>query len=493
MKIQKLLMEFDPSDLDDMHGQSATRIIFDSAMARPNWSKGVWRSWSLPALREPRAFCGKLGFNICPDIGGHEGGTYVECFTKTCGSPQCRVCVEDWAIAEANRAKARLLEFSDMMRHGSVIRLTFPQDVRGAAVKSLLPQIKWDLGVLKLPNGRFDCTDLESERSFFTQCQIDNARIRDVEREYGVRVEREFSGRMKNAIHATISPRPEDYDITEEWAAEMQAREDAKASRGKEGRTLTESDLWDLKHREMQKKVSKVMHDVGVIGAVVVFHPFRFRKDDGMMPYPSPHFHIIGFGWIEHVRETFERHGVVFKKISTLRDKSDYFNTMKYVLSHCGVRNQKHSAVWTGALSYGKLKVVRDDVESKKCPHCGLELKPGRIPDDKLPFLTGIPPPFKSGFVGITRYPLEVADFCTVTYYDPDNYWEALTMDHQRISIMEEKLRTAGLSYAESQYLQSSIDLIRSKLTGVESGGRLAVNEEERRINRARLFDEDAS
>jgi len=122
--------------------------------------------------------------------------------------------------------------------------------------------------------------------------------------------------------------------------------------------------------RELRKEAYKVLKKVGAIGGALIYHPFRYNKDFRRW-YFSPHFHIVGFGWISNVSEMYHKDGWVVKN-KGLRDST--FATFYYQLSHAGVKHGYHTITWFGDLSYSKLK-VEEDPNSDQCPLCGAKLR----------------------------------------------------------------------------------------------------------------------
>lgn len=121
--------------------------------------------------------------------------------------------------------------------------------------------------------------------------------------------------------------------------------------------------------KELAKLAYKVLKDVKAIGGSVIFHPFRYHKDNKTWYY-SPHFHVMGFGWISNTKEIYNKNGWLVKNKGT-RDST--FATFYYMLSHAGIKKRNHSLIWFGDLSYSKLK-VEEDPETNKCPACNSDL-----------------------------------------------------------------------------------------------------------------------
>ena len=141
----------------------------------------------------------------------------------------------------------------------------------------------------------------------------------------------------------------------------------------------------------LRRKVYKILKRVGTRGGCLVFHPFRRRCPKcGSMPemghsvclscgnlwfawYFSPHFHVVGFGWIEGTDQEFHKSGYVVRNIGRRKSVG---GTILYLLSHAGVHLDYHVMTWFGACSYNKLKVVQEDREGNTCPTCGAPLIP---------------------------------------------------------------------------------------------------------------------
>jgi hypothetical protein len=105
---------------------------------------------------------------------------------------------------------------------------------------------------------------------------------------------------------------------------------------------------YNLDYKSMKKEVYRILKKVGAIGGTMIFHPFRFN-DIMQLWYYSPHFHILGFGWIDSTRELYNNEGWIVKNKGL---RNSIFGTLLYQLSHCGIKERTHSLVWFGDLSY---------------------------------------------------------------------------------------------------------------------------------------------
>ena len=130
-----------------------------------------------------------------------------------------------------------------------------------------------------------------------------------------------------------------------------------------------------------QKKIAyQILKNVNAKGGCMIVHPFRRRKQkllDGRIKsvwYPSVHFHVVGFGWINHglVVENYRKSGWVVKDKG---ERDSNYATIRYILSHAGVKKRFHSLTWFGELSYSKLSMPKYESEFLNCPYCTEKLK----------------------------------------------------------------------------------------------------------------------
>lgn len=140
----------------------------------------------------------------------------------------------------------------------------------------------------------------------------------------------------------------------------------------------------------------------GIDAGCLIPHPYRLRckKCRSVIPdhrkkccntkcgskefewFFSPHFHCIGFGWLNWTKQDYEETRWVVKNLSDGNngDRSVYA-TLRYLLSHCGV-SRFHSLTWFGNLGYhAKLMLDRNPIPKvgslrSLCPVCGSFLRP---------------------------------------------------------------------------------------------------------------------
>jgi len=116
----------------------------------------------------------------------------------------------------------------------------------------------------------------------------------------------------------------------------------------------------------LRKKMSKIIKDINLKGALIIFHPFKFRSKERQFYY-APHFHLIGFGYSSGISEAFGKHGWFIKNLGV---RKSVFQTISYLMSHCGIRKGNHTVTWVGRLSYSKLKLEKEPPHTH-CPCCG--------------------------------------------------------------------------------------------------------------------------
>lgn len=96
--------------------------------------------------------------------------------------------------------------------------------------------------------------------------------------------------------------------------------------------------------------------------------------------YFSPHFHMIGYGWIRNTDKIFEASGWIVHNEGV---RKTVFGTALYQLSHAGIHKDHRTVTWFGALSYNTFRRatwIQDgcrplpEREDMVCPMCGRKL-----------------------------------------------------------------------------------------------------------------------
>ena len=111
-------------------------------------------------------------------------------------------------------------------------------------------------------------------------------------------------------------------------------------------------------YRKTRRKAIRIAKKAGMIGGALIFHPYR--EDSKNYWYFSPHFHILGYGWIVQTATIYDKTGWIVKNH---RVRKSIGATAYYQLSHAGVKTRHHVISWFGALSTRALKVERDKNE----------------------------------------------------------------------------------------------------------------------------------
>ena len=211
--------------------------------------------------------------------------------------------------------------------------------------------------------------------------------------------------------------------------------------------------MYDMEVKEIKKLLKKVKKDIGITGSVDIPHPFRFKRDGKGTPYVSPHYHLMAFGWIkgDKVKQVYEKYGIFIKKIRTVETQK-IFPTCKYILTHAGVKPHVHTAVYTGSLSYSKLKLPKEVIEPSMCPYCPMELVLLRINTSYL----DKPPPFDVGFTGLTDF--EGFEYITdYDYHFYDSQWNMTSTKEANLrkKAIQETAEILKKRVAEKQRLKS--------------------------------------
>lgn len=130
--------------------------------------------------------------------------------------------------------------------------------------------------------------------------------------------------------------------------------------------------LWEMPYPKLRAKVYAVSKKSGIIGGSCIFHPFRENEFTKKWHF-SPHFHILGFGWVRGTKAGYIKHGFVVKNVGI---RKTVFGTALYQLSHAGIHDKYHTITWFGKVSYNNLHVLPMVKEPQVCPICGSKLRP---------------------------------------------------------------------------------------------------------------------
>ncbi|MBA7670305.1 hypothetical protein ES703_78450 [subsurface metagenome] len=171
----------------------------------------------------------------------------------------------------------------------------------------------------------------------------------------------------------------------------------------------------------LRSKAYKLAKKAGFKGGCCIFHPFAnekmhedrpekaiwdessegvdlkwlkayFDKQDRHVSfwYKRPHFHFIGYGWIEGTDEIHDETGWIVRNLGV---RESVFNTALYQLSHVGVKKGVQVVTWMGCMSnstYYKLNPKPERSRGPgKCPKCKADLQPVRWEGEGDPPLLG--------------------------------------------------------------------------------------------------------
>jgi len=123
---------------------------------------------------------------------------------------------------------------------------------------------------------------------------------------------------------------------------------------------------YELPVKLLRKKMNEIIKNIKLDGALVIFHPFKFR-DKIRQFYYAPHFHLVGFGYMQGISDAFSKYGWFIKFLGV---RNSVFQTISYLMSHCGIKKHYHTVTWIGRLSYSKLKIEKEPPLTH-CPVCG--------------------------------------------------------------------------------------------------------------------------
>lgn len=118
---------------------------------------------------------------------------------------------------------------------------------------------------------------------------------------------------------------------------------------------------------KLRRKVTRLAKKAGLVGFMMIPHPYR-QNDKTKLWRFSPHFHIIGYGWIVNTKRIYDNTGWIVKNH---RIRKDVGATAYYQLSHAGVKEGYHTISWCGRLAWNKVKIPKLRKERQLCPLCG--------------------------------------------------------------------------------------------------------------------------
>ncbi len=122
---------------------------------------------------------------------------------------------------------------------------------------------------------------------------------------------------------------------------------------------------FDLPYDKLHERMMKILKMAQWKGGAVIFHPFKKDKKSRDRKI-EPHFHLVGFGTKAEFSKAYGKFGWYIKDGG---ERRSVFQTFCYLLSHCGIKEGKHSVIWVGELSYRKGGPVKEK-QITCCPVC---------------------------------------------------------------------------------------------------------------------------
>ncbi|MCZ7401221.1 MAG: hypothetical protein O8C61_03265 [Candidatus Methanoperedens sp.] len=134
--------------------------------------------------------------------------------------------------------------------------------------------------------------------------------------------------------------------------------------------------------RRLRTMAGEHAKKAGVRGGAMIFHPFRQNdpREDNFRPdlkpyvwYASPHFHVIGFGWLKKSNDFYDQTGWIYHNVGR---RETIKGTIKYTLTHCGIAKGFQAVTYFGMISNNKIVIdsIQRVTEAIKCQACGEEL-----------------------------------------------------------------------------------------------------------------------
>ena len=135
-------------------------------------------------------------------------------------------------------------------------------------------------------------------------------------------------------------------------------------------------------YSKLRKKAEKLLKKAGMSGGVMIYHGYRMPNDSHPLS-ESPHWHVLGYGWLEKTDKIYSDTGWVIKNLGV---RKSVYETARYQLSHAtlgiisdppaeGILPKRQgmilTTVWFGILSYNKMKMeVKKGERLIYCHYC---------------------------------------------------------------------------------------------------------------------------
>jgi hypothetical protein len=146
-------------------------------------------------------------------------------------------------------------------------------------------------------------------------------------------------------------------------------------------------------YNENRDKARKICKRHGLLGGLMVWHPFRQDDDKQYVPDGYEHYHVIGLARGDVKPGGMSLDGKAIFKVIPDAKRGDYRgfmrsrdvkNCIRYLLTHCGILEGRHSLTWWGVMSYNSMSNAKLDLEfpgvmsrvkefKRRCKFCGSE------------------------------------------------------------------------------------------------------------------------
>lgn len=124
------------------------------------------------------------------------------------------------------------------------------------------------------------------------------------------------------------------------------------------------SRCWQLSIEKLRSLAYVSARSAGFKGGCAVLHLYRHERF-------SPHFHVLGHGWIVRTPEVYRRTGWIVKNKGLRRDLAQ---TLRYELGHAAVHERLHTLTWFGSMAYSKFRAPPYEEAGAVCPLCSSPL-----------------------------------------------------------------------------------------------------------------------
>lgn len=133
--------------------------------------------------------------------------------------------------------------------------------------------------------------------------------------------------------------------------------------------------------RERRDLAEEICRRQGVIGYVLVFHPYRLDEETGDYTKDGEHFQAIGIAsWIKPGDIAYDDFGTVFKVMARKISNMNMWKALYYLFEHCAIFPKLHSIVWCGCLFNGRKFNISEEIKQAledckpDCHKCGQKM-----------------------------------------------------------------------------------------------------------------------